>query len=453
MFLGSIPQAMRNIVSAIVKSWAVDSVHVGCSGNFTVERVLAELGVSNIYGCDVTIYSCAIGAYLSQQPFPIAVKEPFQDCLGWFEPYIQTPAAAVATLQLCSELFKGLDKEGAWKVNPYYTRIRKGYETQWSDLFEKTLAKVEALPFSMAGFYSGDAAHYVQGVPEGHGFISYPPFWAGGYEDMWDKLDLIFEWERPDYKVMDAEGVSHYIAAITQRSYWAFGVPELRDEFASNLAGVAHTTNRGVPIHMYASHGPHKIVMPKQGLIPVSAPRLLPGMALGDRIVLAPLSAGQFGSLRSLYMNPNIAPAAPEAAFAVIVGGVIIGAYALTDHSQSFAKNQRMIYLLSDFPVAPTDYPRLAKLVLYAVLSTESQQLAERVARRRIREVFTTAFTDNPVSMKYRGLFTVSSRKELADGASSRYAVNYVALAGQWTLCEGLDLWKRKHGVFADGAH
>lgn len=83
--------------------------------------------------------------------------------------------------------------------------------------------------------------------------------------------------------------------------------------------------------------------------------------------------------------------------------------------------------------------------------------LAERVARHRVREVLTTAFSQNPVSMKYRGLFALRSRKENAHGAEAgagdpaayyqqRYQLNYLAPMGQWTLAEGLALWKAKHG-------
>jgi hypothetical protein len=70
------------------------------------------------------------------------------------------------------------------------------------------------------------------------------------------------------------------------------------------------------------------------------------------------------------------------------------------------------VYMLSDFPVAPTDYSRLSKLVLYASLSKESKLIAERVAKRRIKQVLTTAYSNAPESMKYRGIFKLHTRKE-----------------------------------------
>ena len=64
--------------------------------------------------------------------------------------------------------------------------------------------------------------------------------------------------------------------------------------------------------------------------------------------------------------------------------GKLVGVYAFSTapHVGAFADPAR-IYMLSDFAVAPSDYSRLSKLVLYAALSTESRLLAERSARRR----------------------------------------------------------------------
>ena len=116
----------------------------------------------------------------------------------------------------------------------------------------------------------------------------------------------------------------------------------------------------------------------------------------------------------------------------------------------AFPDTSNGIYLLSDFPVAGTDYPRLSKLVLYAALSKEAQALAQRSLSRRVKHAVTTAFTDNPVSMKYRGLFELIGRKELPRGSDPvkdhRYMLNYAAAMGAWTLDEGLAEWKAKHG-------
>lgn len=84
----------------------------------------------------------------------------------------------------------------------------------------------------------------------------------------------------------------------------------------------------------------------------------------------------------------------------------------------------------------------MSKLVLYAVLSREGQLFIESALNRRIRSVVTTAFSEHPQSMKYRGLFRLKSRK--GPGPDGRYQLNYGSTTGRWTLQEGLEQWLRK---------
>ena len=96
------------------------------------------------------------------------------------------------------------------------------------------------------------------------------------------------------------------------------------------------------------------------------------------------------------------------------------------------------IYMMSDFCIRPSIYKRLAKLVLVAALSQEMKEVLEQAMAMKVKTIGTTVFTQKNVSMKYRGLFDIYSKK---DGA-----INYVAQAGRWTLKEGFEWWKSKHG-------
>ena len=129
----------------------------------------------------------------------------------------------------------------------------------------------------------------------------------------------------------------------------------------------------------------------------------------------------------------------------VLVGGQLVGVFAFRLGYQTPGASPDTMYMLTDFAVAPSDYTRLSKLVLYAARSREAQLIAERMARRRMRFVFTTAFSHNPISMKYRGLFDLHSRKETPEG-DHPYMLNYVAPIGSWTLAEGYAQWCKKHG-------
>jgi hypothetical protein len=181
---------------------------------------------------------------------------------------------------------------------------------------------------------------------------------------------------------------------------------------------------------------------------------------IGDTIKIIELKSENFRALRSQYMNPYIKPGSETSSYGVLVDNKLIGVYAFSA-SPTLSNWDKHIetptmYLLSDFPIAPTKYKRLAKLVLYAALSKESKLLAERISNKRMRSLVTTAFSKNPVSMKYRGLFKLLNKKQL-DGVdenetdmskiyySQGYQLNYGAAMGQWMLKEGFAMWKKKH--------
>lgn len=46
--------------------------------------------------------------------------------------------------------------------------------------------------------------------------------------------------------------------------------------------------------------------------------------------------------------------------------------------------------------------------------------------------------------MKYRGVLSVLKRKDAEDGAH-KYQTEYGTRLGQWTLAEGLEIWRQKH--------
>jgi hypothetical protein len=73
------------------------------------------------------------------------------------------------------------------------------------------------------------------------------------------------------------------------------------------------------------------------------------------------------------------------------------------------------------------------------MLSTEMKAVLEQGLNRRVATIGTTAFTSKPVSMKYRGLFRLHSRKE--------GRLNYLADTGRWSLAEALTWWQQQHGM------
>jgi hypothetical protein len=441
MFVGSIPTPLRQIIAEHTSHWEVDDVHVGCSGNLTIERTLA--GKFRLHSNDVSLYTTALGKWLSGGKVAVKVRPDWREQLGWLEPYLTTPRDTAATLMLCTRLLEGLENP-----SPYFTRMRDARHADWERLHSTTVEKLSKLDLRLASYDAEDIATFVDRVPDDGALCTFPPFYddAGGYEDLYAGIDAVFSWRSPSYEILDRDGLHVLLERVRSKRYWLYGTDHRLAGHDQWLRGKVQATSRNVPIYLYASGGPLRLSAPSQRTAQVSAPRLGPGEELEGPLALAELSGPQFNALRSQYLSPAIAPATPGLALAVLAADRLVGCFAFsTDGARAATAGA---YLLSDFAVAPTDYRRLSKLVLHAVLSDEVRGLLERWFSRRIELVSTTAFSQRPVSMKYRGMFEQTGRKELDTGPWP-YQLQYEAPCGQWSLEDGLDRWREKHGARA----
>lgn len=444
MFKGTVPVEIRAMLYELSQGWQAEALAVACSGNFTIERVFA--GRFPLLSCDVTIYSGALGAWFSRQTFRLELKPQLHEAFGWVLEGMADPAGATATVMLMTAFTDALDKNMQVKPNAYYRRVVDAYRRKWPEMLDKTRARLESSPLRIETYHAGDAVDWLPTLPPSVAVATFPPFFGGDYEAMFGKLDALFDWDKPTYQEIFEERRKIFLDALMNRPHWAIGTRERLPQMEPYLRGTAKTTNRGVPLYLYAPAGVARAVAPRQQTEAVAVPRLAPGERLGERLWIAPLAYPYFAALRSQYMNETIKPGMPTQAYAVLVDDRLIGCYAVQKGYKVPNAEADALYLLSDFPVAPSDYPRLAKLVLYAALSKEGRLLAERVSKSRVRYMVTTAFTNNPVSMKYRGLFDLHSRKEAGDKSPFQFQLQYVAEAGRWTLDEGLKEWKLKHG-------
>lgn len=443
MFHGSVPSAMRSIVYEHAGTWPHSDIYVGCSGNFTLERVLHARfsDTRRVHGNDIQAYSCALGWWLAGQPLPFTLRDEHEDALGWLRPSLDDPTDLLATLMLGTRFLQWVGKDGA-----YYRRMMDATRDQWPRMHAKTVDKLRNLTVRLASFYAGDVRDYLTTVvPADAPVVMFPPFFSGDYTAQFAGLDAAFDWPAPDFGELDEDGKEQIIGQVQERPCWMLGLHIERPELRPHLAGVVQTANRGVPIYVYAASGPRRIVRPHQPTQPIPMPKIGPGDELGDRMTLHILTGGQFAAIRSQFMSKTIKPGTPLIACGVAVDGLLIGAFAYLPPKFDPA----VAYLMSDFPVSWTRYRRLAKLIVMAASTKEAQILVQRSLSRRITGWTTTAFTDRPNSAKYgRGIpgVALQKRTEPAGDDIHRYQLQYGGPLGGYTLNEALDLWKRKHG-------
>jgi hypothetical protein len=442
MFLGATPADLRSLVLESAQAWPRDlGAYVACSGNLTLERVLAPAGFA-VHGCDVNVYSCALGRLFAGEPTGVTpnVEELEAAGVGWLAGYCGDDAGTVAALMLGTRFLGFAGKSGA-----YFDRMLIGYRDQFPALHAGTVAKLRAHPLRLASFAGMDAVDWLERVvPSEAPVASFPPFGSDrANEEQWKPLTRFFSWDAPEYRPIGKGDQERMLAAVTSRPHWLLAVTEELPQLAGQHRGRFQGSIRSKPYHVYASGRAVRIVAPAQRTEQILMPKIGQGDEVTGPLRLHPLNQAQFNGLRAQWLGKGIAVGAPPYSIGVSAGGKLIGAFCY-DRPKF---NPDEAYLMSDFPIGWTRYRRLSKLVVMAALSSEAQLVMERTFSRRIRSLGTTAFSQNPTSGKYgRGIpgMRLVSRRPADDGVHE-WLVNYAGPMGQWDLAKALRTWLRKH--------
>lgn len=453
MFLDSLPATVLSMVMEHVRPWPDTDIYVGPSGSFAIERSLASLG-RPLHSNDVTIYSCAIGAYLAGQPVPIEFAKETLTEFPWLEGSLgASPEQDLATLMLCSQIATAFGRQN----QAFLARLVDGYHHQWAVLLDKTTAKLAdaAAGVKLASFHAEDIATWIDRVPADAPVASFLP--SADTDAVFKRLAAMFTWQAPPHDPLTAEQSADLIAKIVDREHWLLALNEPNEEFDDRglLRGRSKSSPRSKEIFVYASGGHRRVVTSHQTTEPVLIPKLGAdeGLRPDADVALVSLSPGQFDHLRSVYLNRNIAPARSGnlgVQCGVLVDGTLVGAFCLSSYAGFGVWKARLtaptIYLLSDFPVAPVGYKHLAKLVVMAAMSTDARFMLERTMHRRFKSIATHAYTQRPVSMKYRGVMELLDRAERGDGKPG-YALAYGGPFGDLSLADTYTLWHEKYGA------
>jgi len=464
VFRGSIPRVVASIADEHVKAWKSDEIFVGCSGAFTVEHLLAKYN-RPVHSNDILLYSAAIGNHFAGTPLEFTLTELGANTFPYLSNYLgKSSEEDLATVLLASSLAPIAEKGGE-DGSTYYSKLRLEYESQFPKLHEKMLNQIVDSGLRVDSYTSEDVVTWLDRIPTKAAVIAYPPFREVGAAAMFEKdfslLESLFVYEKPEFTELDDDVLMGVYEKIASHKEWHFVVNRELPEFEDYLCAMGRRAMRGTNYHAYGSSGPKRFIAPVQKLEPLNAPYFRPGQELGDNLTISVIQPQQFQMIRSQFMNASIKPGRSGLSFAVLVDGVIVGAF-----SYVFTANYStwdhylpgpVAYLLSDFPVSDTDYPRLSKLVIAAALAKETQMVCARWSRKNMRAMTTTAFSKNPVSMKYRGVLKLLKKDENKinpnwhvseddDYYNRPWALQYGAPLGERDLDETLTWWKTKHG-------
>lgn len=177
-----------------------------------------------------------------------------------------------------------------------------------------------------------------------------------------------------------------------------------------------------------------------------------PGKLTKDTVVkLVEVKNAHFNYLRDIYLSAGMQHVNGTLQYLIFLDGMLLGGVAYEKPHRNipgynnWKTTHTLTQVMSDFCITPAC--RLSKLV---AMVSKSRTLVGELDRRLLRRtdmLATTAFTNNPVSMKYRGVFKLLNRGECKDpGLNVAYRLSYAAPPSDETPQAIYNTWWKKHG-------
>ena len=212
-------------------------------------------------------------------------------------------------------------------------------------------------------------------------------------------------WPEPSYDVFDPDDLPAWIESLREAGgqFWVGAdrqLPKLEPAFA-------FFSGRNRPVFSYAT-ATTTSVRSRVGKATSFKYEALDATTLkaSSKVTLVPIKSEHMSFLKDKYLALGLEHVTGMYNVAVYIDGALAGGFI---YSRDTSGRLDVLYLLSDFSVSRDR--RLSKLIAMLAASEVPVRAFDRVLAQKSRLVMTTAFTDKPVSMKYRGIYELHARK------------------------------------------
>lgn len=442
MFIGSIDKPSRmiceNILDKVDKSKNPD-VYVGCSGNFTFDRIAAAKGF-RVHSNDVSLYSRVIAGIVTQERFPFACSN--ADLNAIFAEWEDS-----AQSDLVKIMFAAKFGQFAECKNDFQKTMLENYISGAPKFYEGTLAKFaknSVFDFQIAEFFYGDFKKHVERAGEGSIVFLYAPTYKGGYEKLFAFLNDTFEYERPEYDMFDSKEAGPYYAEVLASKEACIYSDVLYPETESYLKGEVTYTGNKKTVYLYSSvrEDSHSYFLAEPPKLFGKTPRIIaPDMELPENpdIRVVPCKVALVNHYKHMFMSARVDySTGGDFALAFLMNGEVFG-FASFASGLGTIKDGEYLFLHSDF-VVPSAIDRLSKLLLYIIRSEEVYRVILRYYIQAYKGLQTSVYTKNPTSMKYRGPFKKFERPDHQTPGK----LTYVAEFTKFSIKECFEKWQKR---------
>lgn len=452
MFFGTVPnQCIEQILRVIPFSGWRDA-YVCCSGTFKIEQALHNRWPElRVHANDVSLWSCAIGQYLIDQPIQLTFHDKLQfieDRLAGGAPFIERVAAVLVAQEMSRYA----------RNNDYCRKHWQFYVDSFSVHLDKACQKLQQLHMKagLRDYFPGDWREHIKHAAEnGGGVAAFPPFFRGDYESQYKFIEANITWKPAPYNLYNPAELGKILDWVDE-----LGIDYciLSDQtFDNRKPMMEFVAGRKVPHYCYSntdrSSVRHIFSRPQPFMyVPVDTAKL----TRDSEVKVITAEAKHLNFIKDVYLAKGIIHSTGFANYFVFVGGMLAGGiiYALSKYGATDPETgdtyhaSQSLYLLSD--VSLTTANKLSKLIaMMALSSTLIGPISNRLLTR-IQYVVTTARSKNPVSMKYRGLYTLLSRRPSDDPIDNgKLILQYGARALPETPQQLYTQWYDRHSGLA----
>lgn len=409
MFVGTLPYEVLCVLHKCIGTQKRE-IFVGCSGNYTFDKLAATLG-HNVHSNDVALYSLLVSDILLQQDvsrFTVRNEQLKQIFESWSPSRFR---------DFISVLFAIKVSQFAKQKNDYQCTMWNNYMEAANEYYTGTIEKFErnkTFEFKIADFYYGDFIEFIK-EKKGKGIgLMFPPTYKGGYEKMYEFIEDTFEYEPAKYAIFDPKQAATLFQSFLETDENIIFTDRPHENLEPFLKSMVHLGKGKHDIYIYSSvEQSQKYYIESHEKIEPQKRMLVDENFVFDEkteIAVEVVKTSEVTYYKQLFMALKVNYSS---------GGDFGIIFYANGKAFGFAAFKRMgadedkCFLHSDF-ISTSNQPRLSKLVLYLLLSKEIQQVLSRKYMHYFQGIYTTVYTDKPVSMKYRGVFNLQKRKKAA---------------------------------------
>lgn len=406
MFTGTTPPEVKLLLQELMKDVDKKDVFIGCSGNYTTDKVMAGMGY-NVHSNDVSLYSKLIADVLLGTDTKVKVVNP--ELRNVFDTWEETKYK-----KLIEVMFAMRVSNFHLRKNDYQEEMFNAFIEQSNIYYHNTIDKLEkgALNFDIKDFFYGDFLDFLK-RKKGHGVgISFPPTYKAGYEKLFKYVDDSFEYEHAPYNIFDPKEGGVIFENLLRSDENIIYSDKEWDNIEEFLSGKIKLGANKHPVYIYSSikRDNHYYIERDKNVKP-SHIHILPvdyAFTPESNISVSLCLVNDVNYYKAFYMANKVNyTTGGDLGLAFMADGMAFG-------FSSFSKQLstlEQIFMQSDF-VVNSNTERLSKLLIMLTKSHDVRKLIARKMGNYYDGVKTTVYTKSPISMKYRGVFDLERRDE-----------------------------------------